>query len=418
MRKAAFLALILVSSLFLSANTYADPEQNPPQTEPSTGETTTPTEEEPTKEEPTETTTPETETQPEQPAEPEVSLSDNNNLKTISVDSYRLAKKSDKLYTLEVPLDVSSVNIKATAEDNTATVKNAGAHSLKTGENNIIIEIISESGKKNSITVSINRRSAYGLEDIELALASTSSTPVIVISRNTTIDKTALDILKQAKRTVTFEARDGKKFLYSWTIDGSAIGDNVQYFSTEIMAPAPQSYNMKQLSKDANGYYFGINNSNAFIRGTKLKVASDSSLKSGAAVNIYAYDAGQNKYVAIEADKQPSSNTIEFTLAEYDSYLITNNTLEAEEEEEDDETDGDERIESTGVAKIASDDSRKSADGTEKPSPLILVAFVGGGILIIGGIVAIIMALKKRAAKKAYRRLAAPTSVKYNKGKK
>ena len=59
--------------------------------------------------------------------------SNNNNIKELSVDGYSLVKVDANNYTLSVPNDISSINVKAIAEDSKATVTGAGNHQLSVG---------------------------------------------------------------------------------------------------------------------------------------------------------------------------------------------------------------------------------------------------------------------------------------------
>ena len=86
--------------------------------------------------------------------------SNNNNLSNLTVDGYTLTpvfSKSTTLYTLTVGNDVNSVLVEATKEHNLATVTGDGSQDLDVGENEIVIEVTSESGKTKAYTIVITR---------------------------------------------------------------------------------------------------------------------------------------------------------------------------------------------------------------------------------------------------------------------
>ena len=79
--------------------------------------------------------------------------SKNSNIKKLSIEGYDLVKVDNNNYTLSVPNDVTSVNIKATAEDSKSKVTGAGNHDINVGENNIEIVVTAENGSQNKINV-------------------------------------------------------------------------------------------------------------------------------------------------------------------------------------------------------------------------------------------------------------------------
>lgn len=86
--------------------------------------------------------------------------SNNNNLSNLVVDGYTLTptfNKSTTLYTLTVGNDVNSILVEATKEHELATVTGDGAQDLKVGENEIVIEVTSESGKVKAYTIVVTR---------------------------------------------------------------------------------------------------------------------------------------------------------------------------------------------------------------------------------------------------------------------
>ena len=85
-------------------------------------------------------------------------LSTNNHLSSLTVDKFELSPKFNKdtlNYTLS--LDSSTVLIKATAEDETATISGTGLKNLQYGENNFVITVTSESGDKKEYHLQITR---------------------------------------------------------------------------------------------------------------------------------------------------------------------------------------------------------------------------------------------------------------------
>lgn len=106
-----------------------------------------------------------TQQQPQQQAQPkeepkkeEIKKSNNSKLKEIAAVGYDLMKTDDTNYRLSVENEVSSVVIKAVAEDEKATITGNGEHNLVEGENSIEIVITAEDGSQNKININVLRK--------------------------------------------------------------------------------------------------------------------------------------------------------------------------------------------------------------------------------------------------------------------
>ncbi|MDE5587281.1 MAG: cadherin-like beta sandwich domain-containing protein, partial [Bacilli bacterium] len=86
--------------------------------------------------------------------------SKNNNLSSLSVDGYTQKPtfhKAVTFYTVDVGNNINSVVIKATAEDENASITGDGLKKLETGENYFEVIVTSESGTEKKYTVLVNK---------------------------------------------------------------------------------------------------------------------------------------------------------------------------------------------------------------------------------------------------------------------
>ena len=89
--------------------------------------------------------------------------SKNNNLATLEVENYTIKPvfhKGVTFYAVEVPNNVNSVMIHATAEDPNAVITGAGLNTISTGENYIDIIVESESGTKKTYRVLVTKEAS------------------------------------------------------------------------------------------------------------------------------------------------------------------------------------------------------------------------------------------------------------------
>lgn len=84
--------------------------------------------------------------------------SDNNYLSNLEIEGYSLEPKFSKNtnnYILKIDDEIGSIKIKATPENNKASVIGAGERNLKVGDNRIEITVTSESGKDKTYTIKV-----------------------------------------------------------------------------------------------------------------------------------------------------------------------------------------------------------------------------------------------------------------------
>lgn len=128
--------------------------------------------------------------------------SNNNNLSSLAVLDNSIKPSFNKaitLYTVTVGNDVNSIAIEATAEDPKATISGLGSHTLNVGENQLVVEVTSESGIKKSYVVIVTKEGSNNNDIVSLVVNNGVITPEFT-SSNLTYDvevpyeETALDL--------------------------------------------------------------------------------------------------------------------------------------------------------------------------------------------------------------------------------
>ena len=111
-------------------------------------------------------------------AELEATYSKNNNLKSLSVEGHELSPTFDKdtlEYSLELENGTESIEVKATKEDSTASIKGTGVINLTEGDN--LIEIVVTAQNGSTKTYKINAK-VKELNPIEVTLANEKYTVI------------------------------------------------------------------------------------------------------------------------------------------------------------------------------------------------------------------------------------------------
>lgn len=99
--------------------------------------------------------------------------SNNNNLANLWVEDYEITPVFNKittLYRVTVPNGVNSVTIGAIAEDPESTITGDGPQALVVGENQLVVEVTSPSGKVKAYTILVTREGSNNnyIESLEL----------------------------------------------------------------------------------------------------------------------------------------------------------------------------------------------------------------------------------------------------------
>ncbi len=253
--------------------------------------------------------------------------SNNNNIKELTVEGYNLTKIDNNNYSLVVPNDVTSINIKAIAEDSKANVGGTGVHNLNVGENNFEVIVTSESGLQNKINLKVIRKDGYFLEDLDSILKNDKNNNNITIDSNTKVSASDLEKIKDSKKTINFNYYDeNKSLIYSWIINGSKI-KSTDDFITTVCFDSKNKKDMLKLSNYADGLFISFGQTNYFPSGTKIRLYVGSKYTDKDIVNVYSYIKNSNKLNLVKSKLKVKNGYIEFDVVDASDYLITMSTI-------------------------------------------------------------------------------------------
>ena len=260
----------------------------------------------------------------------ETPKSTNNNLKDISIIGYNLIKVNSNNYTLSVGPDVKSVAIKATAEDNKATVTGSGVHNLVAGENRIEVTITSESGLKNTIIVIVTKNTIYNIDNLDTALDNNINT--IALDNDTLVTSQDFQKIKASNKTINLSYTEDDKELYYWLIDGTQITGSKSLLTTIDFNSENKSV-INTLSNYANGVLFSVKQNNDIPEWAVLRVNVSDKYSNGESVNIYKYTKSSNKLELVKDKVKVDNGFVQINDLESADYLITMATIATAKED-------------------------------------------------------------------------------------
>lgn len=248
--------------------------------------------------------------------------SKNNNIKELSVEGYNLTKIDANNYTLTVANDVTSINVKATAEDPKSKVAGSGSHELKVGENKIEVVVTAENGAQNKININVIRKDGYYLEDLDSVLKNDKINDII-IKNDTQITANDLLKIKNSKKTINFNyINDEKLLMYSWIIDGSLI-KNTNDLLTTISSDSSNKKDILRLSNYADGIFIEQKQTSNLPEGAKIKIFVGNKYTDDDLINIYVYSKNNDKLEQTKKQIKAENGYIEFETTDTSDYFVT-----------------------------------------------------------------------------------------------
>ena len=146
------------------------------------------------------------------------SASNNNNLKSLEILGFEYTPKFNKittLYNLTVDNDIKNITIEALPEDENATITSGlGNHDLKVGENQIVVEVTSESGKVKAYVIVVNKLGSNDAKADSIVVNNGIMSPTFTKENNTynvsiPYNEDSLDlIVSLSNENATYEIKD------------------------------------------------------------------------------------------------------------------------------------------------------------------------------------------------------------------
>lgn len=251
-------------------------------------------------------------------------LSKNNNINTLNIEGYNLAKIDNNNYTLTVSNDVTSVNVIATAEDSKAKVTGVGVKELQTGENNIEVIVTAESGAQNKFNIKVTRKDGYYLEDLDLVLNKSELQDAdIIIDADSKIKKEEIAKIKDSKKTIRLNYCDeNKKIVYSWILNGKEILTSEE-LTTSISFASENTKEIDMLSNYANGLHISFKHTGDLPTGTKIKLYVGDKFEDGSIVNLYRYNNNKKQLDFVKDNLNVVDGYVAFDIEHCSEYFIT-----------------------------------------------------------------------------------------------
>lgn len=186
--------------------------------------------------------------------EERINKSSNNYLKSLSVDNYKIYPDFDKQtenYEIKEELNVDSLNIKAEADDEKASVSGIGIVKLNSGENKIRIDITAENGTVRTYFIKViksTKKNLY-LKSIKINEKTSTNNEIIKeISISPSFDSKVYNYSAVVENYVDNVEVNATTDLENTTISVSG-NENLKVGTNEIIITVSDNDNQKAIYK-------------------------------------------------------------------------------------------------------------------------------------------------------------------------
>ena len=261
---------------------------------------------------------------PQQPSTPADTRSKNANLKSLTVDGKEISNVNNT-YTVDVANYVTSVDIKATAEDSKAQVSGTGKKDLVAGQNTFSIVVTAENGTAVTYSVIVNKKEHNTYTDFDNVVNSGSDAE-IVITDSDKLSKDDIDKIVSSKNKITLTKLDeNNKQLYSWIIDGSSIKNSGE-FNPNLPLEIKDLDKLEAAFNYAEGIYLDLSNCINVPDGISLKYYVGDKYADNEKVKLYAYGK-DGKITQLKSDLVVKDGYVEFEVKDNGTHFVSMTTV-------------------------------------------------------------------------------------------
>ena len=258
-------------------------------------------------------------------------------LNELSVDGYDIGfKKNTFNYTIDVGYEVSSLNVKATANKE-YTIVGAGTVHINEGENSIIIAVVDSTGEKSTYTIKVNRVVKVSntvnnnIEEINNAFKSNKEL-IINLEQNKDelkVTREILDTIKGQDRKITYNIKNKNETVYSYTFDGNKFSDSYNDIDLTINTKNTKKEEIIKSLKDEKMIYVENKYKGFFPTGTKIKIKNITGYHQETRMRLYRLNIEETLEL-IKKDIKIKDKYMEIELEKGGTYVLSNNSTSSQ----------------------------------------------------------------------------------------
>ncbi len=159
--------------------------------------------------------------------------------------------------------------------------------------------------------------------------SSTEKTISIELGESSGLSKTVLQAIKDSGKEVTFVKKENGRALYSWTFDGSELGDTdtIQDIDLNISFTTENKAAIDKLAGDKNSLYLSFAYQGELPAPVRITVYVGDKYKDGDTLNLYYFNEKTKQAEEIAAGLTVKDGYVSFTLIHMSDYFLTANKI-------------------------------------------------------------------------------------------
>ena len=263
----------------------------------------------------------------------QVTLSSNNNLKSLSVSNVNLNFSANTLaYNVSVDNTVEKITVQYELEDSKATATLVADEKLKVGTNKIEVLVVAENGNSKTYTITVVRKDVRSNvennnDKIVQNLLDENVIPPIYVNvkesdENKEITKEVADALISSKKSIFFEVtNESNGIVYSLYLDGNTF-KTLDPFSYELTFTT----NDERINKIRKDQYIAMFFNKRVVLESNAKIKAyigDKINFSEKTLALYSYNTETGEYKLLNNNLNYIDGYVEFDANILDGFFIT-----------------------------------------------------------------------------------------------
>lgn len=261
-------------------------------------------------------------------------VSRDNKLESLSIEGYDIEFDPEKLtYELFVDLLVEELTITAKQSDAKATLNQPETLILEVGSNELIYEVVAESGEVRQYIVTVIRSDKAPLlsqnQTLDVFDRLASDEIWLSLSQNERISDELLTKIKENGKNLVLVIKDeATSFIYQYSISHGDI-EGFMKDSYELTFISDQPEKFKQLTNHAMGITLNFRHQGDFQKLRTLVLDVSSQYSDDEVLILYYFDQENEKFVLRSEEVKVVDGRVSMEFASASEYFLTRSNLQS-----------------------------------------------------------------------------------------
>ncbi len=256
----------------------------------------------------------------------------NNQLKSLTIKNVDFTfNPTTYTYDLEVDNEVTKLDITATTESSSATVKITNPDPLVLGLNLIKIEVTAEDKSTQTYTLNVNRDNNIPTvtEDNIYQLIESITSDVVninVYDEPLILNSELLALLFEHKKDLTITYYQNDKIIFKWEIKGNN-NESDAFINTGLNFNSPAKNKIDQLTNYAYKLILNFEHNGSFPKNTTINIYVGSYFDDNTLLNLYYFNEDNEEIELIQEKLKVENGIVTISIEHASNYFLSQATF-------------------------------------------------------------------------------------------